>query len=179
MTLYTIGHGTRSTEELVEALRYFGVRRLVDVRTYPGSRTNPQFGREQLEKGLPAYGITYEHCAQLGGRRRGLGPDSPNRRWKNTAFRGYADHMLQDGFWAALDDLLREAAAVPTAVMCAETLWWRCHRRLIADAATARGAAVVHIMTSGVAQPHKMLPPASLVGDRVTYVAEGAGDGRT
>jgi len=168
-TLYTIGHGRRSTDELVEALRSFGVDSLVDIRAYPGSKANPQFARERMENDLPALGIAYVHRPQLGGRRRGLGPQSPNVAWHNEAFRAYADYMLEDNFWSALDGLLGQAAELATAVMCAETLWWRCHRRLVADAATARGASVIHIMKPHAGQAHKILAPARIIADRVTY----------
>jgi uncharacterized protein (DUF488 family) len=155
---------------LLDALRASGVRRLIDVRRYPRSRTNPQFNRETLEQVLPNAGIAYEHNERLGGRRSGAGANSPNAAWKHPAFRAYADYMLGDGFWSALDEVLAQARRTPTAVMCSETLWWRCHRRLIADAAVARGFHVAHITRPNVLTEHAINLPGRLVGDRVTYV---------
>ncbi|TAM73479.1 DUF488 domain-containing protein [bacterium] len=171
MKLYTIGHGTRAGEEFLRLLKAHGVTRLLDVRTAPGSRLNPQFGMAALQHMLERQGITYEHHPELGGFRKGLGAKSPNTAWKNESFRGYADYMLQDEFWKALDAVLAKAANEPLAVMCSETLWWRCHRRLIADAATARGADVRHIMRADLAEAHRLMPPARISGDRVAYSA--------
>jgi len=168
MTLYTIGHGTQPLDELVELLRCHGVERVVDVRSFPRSRKNPQFNNERLASDLPAAGIAYEHAPDLGGRRRALRL-SPNAAWEHPAFRGYADYMLEPAFWNALDVLLTSSQTTPTAVMCSETLWWRCHRRMIADAATARGAQVVHIMKAGEAAAHRLTPFARISGDRLTY----------
>jgi uncharacterized protein (DUF488 family) len=169
-TLYTVGHGTRAIRDFIAALQAHAIRCLADVRMYPGSRRNPQFGREALARDLQAAGIAYAHEPALGGRRRGLGDASPNGAWRNEAFRAYADFMLQPQFWQALDDLLRRAAEQPTGIMCAETLWWRCHRRLIADAAVARGATVLHILAPGNLREHELSPPARIAGPRVTYV---------
>lgn len=167
--LFTIGHGTRTVDEVVEALHSVGVIMVADVRAYPHSRTNPHFNMESLAERLPALGIGYAHLPALGGRRRGLGAASPNVAWRHAGFRGYADYMLQPAFWEALDGFLEQARSMATAVMCSETLWWRCHRRLIADAATARGVDVWHIMRPGVVQHHALSVPAIVVGDRVTY----------
>lgn len=142
---------------------------LIDVRAYPGSRANPQFGKAALAAALQSAGIVYEHWPALGGRRRGLGEASPNAAWQHPAFRAYADYMMTDEFWSTLDELLSRAGAQTTVVMCSETLWWRCHRRLIADASTARGAQVFHIMRPGILAPHVLSPPARIVGDRVVY----------
>lgn len=172
MTLYTIGHGTRSIEEFVATIRGASVARVVDVRAFPRSRTNPQFNEDALAQSLAAAGIEYVHRPTLGGRRRGLGPASPNVGWQQPAFRAYADHMLSDNFWSALDEVLSQAHDRPTAIMCSETLWWRCHRRLIADAATARGATVRHLMKPGTASAHSLSPPARVVGQRVVYTSE-------
>ena len=169
MTLYTIGHGTRSIDEFLETLRQAHIKLVVDVRAFPGSRTNPQFGKEPLRLALRAAHIEYEHWPALGGRRRGLGPASPNVAWKHPAFRAYADYMLDDAFWQALDELLQRAAQVPTAVMCSETLWWRCHRRMIADAAVARGARVIHLMKLGQEREHVLSPIAHIEHGRVAY----------
>lgn len=168
--LYTIGHGTRPIDELVALLHEHAIALLVDVRAFPGSRTNPQFVRAHLERRLREAGIAYAWRPELGGRRRGLGARSPNTAWRNAGFRAYADYMLADAFWDALDELLDDARRRRTAVMCSETLWWRCHRRLIADAATARGVSVCHLVKPGTpADPHRVLSPARIVGDRVGY----------
>ncbi len=152
--LLTVGHGTLAAERFVELLRGAGVTRLVDVRTAPGSRHNPQFGRAAMATWLPAAGIAYRWEQRLGGFRRAA-PDSPNTAWRHPAFRGYADHMATPEFAAALDGVLAEAAAATTAVMCSESVWWRCHRRLIADAATLlRGVEVRHLMHDGALRPH-------------------------
>ena len=159
VTLYTVGHGARSLDELAAVLSDGGVRRVADVRRYPGSRRHPQFGRDVLAVELPARGVEYEWRGdELGGRRR---PAEPTRHpeWRDAGFRGFADYMDTPEFASALDRLLADAANEPIAVMCAETLWWRCHRRLIADAAAARGADVVHLIGVGQRQSH----PAGLV----------------
>lgn len=169
MTLYTIGHGTRSIDDFLALLRDEGIKLVIDVRAFPASRTNPQYNKPTLMTTLEAAQVTYEHWATLGGRRRGLGDASPNTAWQHPAFRAYADYMLEDEFWRALDALLDRAAAQPTVIMCSETLWWRCHRRMIADAAVARGAHVVHILTAGKTAEHVLSPPARLERGRVVY----------
>ena len=143
--VFTIGHGTRTTAELVEVLAAAGVDLLVDVRRFPGSRRHPHFAREALEESLPASGIGYEWRGEALGGRRDPVPDSPNVAWRVDAFRGYADHMASDEFRAAVRELEERAAARAQAVMCAETVWWRCHRRLIADALVADGIDVIHL----------------------------------
>ncbi|HEY6358245.1 MAG TPA: DUF488 domain-containing protein, partial [Vicinamibacterales bacterium] len=172
VTLYTIGHGTRSTEDFLAMLRERGIALLIDVRAFPSSRANPQFNKDALAATLAAAGIAYEHWPQLGGRRRGLGDASPNTAWQHPAFRAYADYMMTGEFRTALDSLMARTAERPTAVMCSETLWWRCHRRLIADAAVARGADVLHLMKSGDAKPHALSPHARIAGNSVTYVGD-------
>jgi uncharacterized protein (DUF488 family) len=167
--LYTIGHGARPQQELIEALRSFGVTSLADVRRYPRSRANPQFNQVALSVALPNCSIEYHHWETLGGRRTGTGAQSPNAGWRHPAFRAYADFMMEAAFWETLDRLLRGARENTTSVMCSETLWWRCHRRLIADAAVARGFCVLHIMRLGTVAAHVLSPPARIVGDRVTY----------
>jgi len=169
MRLYTIGHGTRSIAEFVGMLQERHIGLLVDVRAFPASRANPQFNKEALSQALAAAGIDYQHEPALGGRRRGLGDASPNLAWQHPAFRAYADYMMTDEFWSAFDALLAQAASCPTAIMCSETLWWRCHRRLIADAAVARGAHVIHLLKTHSAAEHVLAPPAHVEGDRVTY----------
>ena len=173
VTLYTIGHSTRPLDDFLGLLEREGVRSLVDVRTFPGSRRYPHFNREALAAALRERGVAYSHAPALGGRRRPR-PDSPNVAWRNEGFRGYADHMATPEFRAALSGLLDAAAATPTTVMCSEAVPWRCHRSLIADAALARGARVLHIMDGG-AKPHTLTRFARVEGGEVRYDA-GADD---
>jgi uncharacterized protein (DUF488 family) len=135
------------------------MKRLVDVRRFPGSRRHPQFSREALEQSLADGGIAYVHEPELGGRREPRA-DSPNSAWRLAAFRGYADHMATTAFKQALDRLIRHASERPTAVMCAEAVPWRCHRQLISDALQARGVNVQHILGAGRTEPHKLNPAA-------------------
>lgn len=143
--LLTVGHGARTIEELISVLTGAGVQLLVDVRRFPGSRRNPHFSREALTQSLPAAGVTYEWRGEALGGRRKPHEDSRHHAWRNDAFRAYAGHIETEEFRTALDDLEARAASVRQAVMCAETLWWRCHRRLIADALVADGFEVTHI----------------------------------
>jgi uncharacterized protein (DUF488 family) len=169
--LFTIGHGTRPLDELLSLLHDARVEVLADVRRYPGSRRNPQFGRDVMAAALPADGIAYEWWGEtLGGRRHGS-PDSPNTSLRNAAFRAYADYMATPEFNDALDDLLRRTESRPVAVMCAETLWWQCHRRLIADAATTRGCEVMHLGIGKPAAHH--LEPSARVDARGHLVYDG------
>jgi uncharacterized protein (DUF488 family) len=171
-SLYTIGHSTRTAEDFIALLHAHAVIQLADVRTFPMSRRLPHFNRETLAAHLQQHDIAYRHFPTLGGRRRPR-PDSINGAWQNDSFRGYADHMASPDFQTGLDELLRYAAAAaatgPTAMMCAESLWWRCHRRLIADALIARGIPVFHIMTTARAEPHELTSFAMVDGTRVTY----------
>jgi uncharacterized protein (DUF488 family) len=159
-TLYAVGHGTLSEVETTELLHQAGIAHVVDIRSYPGSRRNPQFGHDQLERWLPAAGIGYSWDRRLGGRRR-PDPSSPNVALRHEAFRAYADHMATAEFAEGLDALIGLAAATPSAVMCAETLWWRCHRRLIAELLQARGHEVVHLLRPGHSEPHRPWEPIS------------------
>jgi uncharacterized protein (DUF488 family) len=147
-TVFSIGHGTRSLDELVDTLAAAGVEHLVDVRRYPGSRRHPHFAGAALEVALPGYGIAYEWAGEgLGGRREPGSSDSRHRAWRVPGFRAYADYMDTDDFRGALERLENTIrTGPPTAMMCAETLWWRCHRRLIADALTIDGFEVVHLL---------------------------------
>jgi uncharacterized protein (DUF488 family) len=158
--LYTLGHGTRSLDELAETLHDAGVGRLVDVRRFPGSRRHPHLSRASLEVELPARAVAYEWWGEeLGGRRRSESPISRHPAWRDPAFRAYAEYMDTPAFRRSHDRLLESAAQGPSsAVMCAETLWWRCHRRLIADAATVRGTEVVHVLGVGKRTPHVLHP---------------------
>lgn len=178
MRLYTIGHSTRTLDELVDALRSLGVRHLIDVRTVPRSRHVPQFNREALSRRLPRRGIRYTHLGGLGGLRKPR-PDSRNTAWRNASFRGFADYMETREFAEALAEaraLAKEAG--PVAFMCAEALPWRCHRSLVADALIARGDVVLHIMGPGNARPHTLTPWARVDRKRVTYPGEPAGRDR-
>jgi uncharacterized protein (DUF488 family) len=167
--LLTVGHGTLPADELVELLRRAGVEVLVDVRSYPGSRRHPQYGRERMEEWVPGSGIDYRWERRLGGRRR-VRADSINVALRNEAFRGYADHMATDEFGTALAELVALADARSTAVMCSESVWWRCHRRLLADAAAlVHGANVIHVMHDGRRVSHPLTEGARLDGDHVVY----------
>ncbi len=143
-TIFTVGHSTRTEQELLALLGDANVQTLADVRAIPSSRRNPQYNRASLNRWLPAAGIEYVHLPELGGRRAPL-KDSPNRAWRERAFQGYADHLGSPEFAAGLRRLERLARDRRTTVMCAEALWWRCHRRLIADALTVRGWRVEHL----------------------------------
>jgi uncharacterized protein (DUF488 family) len=168
LRIFTIGHGVRPIEELVSVLRDAGVRRLVDVRSAPGSRRNPQFARTALERSLPDVGVEYVWRPDLGGWRKPL-PDSPNAALRNAGFRGYADYMRTSEFGAALGWLVETARRSVTAFMCAETLWWRCHRRLIADALVAGGHQVVHLIGPAHSEVHVLSPEARVNEDGLVY----------
>jgi uncharacterized protein (DUF488 family) len=168
--IWTVGHGTRPVEELVSELRRAGVERLVDVRTAPGSRRNPQYAREALSAAIRDAGLAYEWRKDLGGFRR-PGPDSPHRAIRNDSFRGYADYMDTPEFRSALGWLESTSAETPTAIMCAESVWWRCHRRMIADALLLDGWHVAHLLPKGRSQPHVLHPDARVEGDRLVYDA--------
>jgi uncharacterized protein (DUF488 family) len=169
--VYTIGHSTRSAEELVALLRAHGVERLLDVRTVPRSRHNPQFNRGTLGPYLRNRRIAYRHVKALGGLRKAR-KDSPNAGWRNASFRGYADYMQTPEFGAALAQLVAWAEERPTAIMCAEAVPWRCHRSLIADALISRGYEVRDIMTPTSARPHKLNPMARRRRGSLVYPAE-------
>ncbi len=173
--LYTIGHSTRSLEELIDVLTAHGVKVLVDVRTVPRSRRVPQFNADTLGRDLARAGIEYVPAPDLGGLRK-TRADSVNRGWRNASFRGYADYMQTPAFQAALDELMRIAADKPTAIMCAEAVPWRCHRSLIGDALLVRGWRVIDLMTRTSAKPHKLTSFARVEGTRITYPSEEAQD---
>lgn len=169
--LLTVGHGTASAAALDELLRAAGVRRVVDVRTAPGSRRHPHVARAALERRLPELGIAYRWDARLGGFQRPA-PHSPHTALRHPSFRGYAGHMKTPAFQAALDELLADAAAGPTAAMCSESVWWRCHRRLIADAAALlHGAEVRHLMHDGRLGAHRPTDGVRRDDDRLVYGA--------
>jgi len=168
--IFTVGHGTRSFEELVELLRAHDVAEVADVRTVPRSRRNPQFNRETLDMTLRDAGLGYTHLAGLGGWRRPRA-DSVNTAWRNPSFRGYADYMLTDEFDEHLATLIVRSRAQRIAIMCAESVPWRCHRSLIADALMARGVPVQHILSVARAEPHALTRWARVEGTVVTYPA--------
>jgi uncharacterized protein (DUF488 family) len=166
--IFTLGHSTHSLEEFVKLLRGHGIQRLVDVRSIPRSRHNPQFNRETLSKALRNRRISYRHMKALGGLRRAR-PDSPNTGWRNASFRGFADWMLTRGFGEALERLIALASEKPTAIMCAEAVPWRCHRSLIADALTVRRIPVSHIYSPTNAKCHALNPMARVRRRKLTY----------
>ena len=164
--IYTIGHSTRTLLDFIRLLKEHEVARLADIRRYPGSRRYPHFSGESLAHSLPRAGIAYEHFADLGGRRSPL-KNSPNAAWENPQFRGYADHMATPVFHDAIDRLLD--SDLPTAIMCAEAVPWRCHRNLTSDELVRRGIEVVHILGPGAAEVHVLNKMAQIEPDRVTY----------
>jgi uncharacterized protein (DUF488 family) len=168
LELWTVGHSTRPIKELVEALVSFEITVVADVRSFPGSRRYPQFNKEQLKASLAADGIEYQHFPELGGRRR-VRPDSHNMAWRNKMFRGYADHMETDEFRAGIARLLEVARARPTAIMCAEAVWWRCHRSLISDYLKAKGVEVMHIMAPEKSEAHPYTSAARIVSGELSY----------
>lgn len=171
--ILTVGHSTHPLDEFIELLRAHGVTRVIDVRTVPRSRKNPQFNRDTLPAALAAAGIGYEHVPALGGLRRAR-PDSPNQGWRNASFRGYADYMQTPAFADAVAGLIDRAAEDRLALMCAEAVPWRCHRSLIADALLVRGVPVRHIMSRTQANPHRLTPFACVDGLTITYPPEQA-----
>jgi uncharacterized protein (DUF488 family) len=166
--ILTIGHSTHEPEAFVALLRGGGVEALADVRRYPGSRRMPWFGSAPLAAALDAAGIRYLHLPELGGRRDPL-PGSPNGGWRVGQFQGYADHMASEEFAAGLERLLSLARERPTAVMCAEAQWRRCHRRLLSDVLVVRGWDVVHVDARGGREGHTVTDFAVAEGERVTY----------
>ena len=169
--VWTIGHSTRSLEEFIRVLRAHDVEAIVDVRRFPGSRRLPHFNEDPLAAGLGQAGIAYRSVPALGGRRRPA-PDSVNTGWRHDAFRGYADHLASTEFADGLVELLMIAGGLRTAVMCAEMLWWQCHRRLIADVLVSLGYDVLHIQTGKPAEPHRLIEPARMIDGKLSYASE-------
>jgi uncharacterized protein (DUF488 family) len=167
-TIWTIGHSTRSFDELLELLHSFNIELLADVRSYPGSRRYPHFNKEALEISLPENNIQYVHLKKLGGRRK-TGPHSVNTGWRNEAFRGFADHMESDEFKKGIDELQQLAAGKRTAYMCSEAVWWRCHRSMISDYLKSLGWTVLHIMNKDKAEEHPYTSPARIVNGKLSY----------
>jgi uncharacterized protein (DUF488 family) len=170
VTIWTIGHSTRSLDEFLDLLREHRIEAIADVRRYPGSRKFPHFGRDALRDALDGAGIAYVHLFELGGRRKAA-PDSPNTAWRSEAFRGYADFMMTDEFQAAIARLLELAASRRTAILCAEAVWWRCHRGLVADWLKAEGHEVLHITGHSAPQPHPYTSAATIVSGRLSYAS--------
>jgi len=168
-TLYTIGHSTRSFEELVSALKAHGVETVVDIRAFPVSRRLPYFNRESLESELPKHGIRYVWMKALGGYRKATREDSPHIALRNANFRNYADYTLTAEFGQAMDELLQLATHSRTAYMCAERVFFHCHRMIVSDWLTAHGHEVLHIDAEGPVRPHKLTAEARLIEDQVIY----------
>ena len=167
--IWTIGHSTRTIEEFIRALQANGIKLLADVRLLPGSKRYPQFNEEELARSLSEGGIGYEHFPDLGGRRKAR-KDSRNTAWRNESFRGYADHMETAEFARGIERLREMADSHGgTAVMCAEAVWWKCHRSLIADYLKADGIAVIHIIDASKAEPHPFTSTATIVDDKLNY----------
>jgi uncharacterized protein (DUF488 family) len=170
--LWTIGHSTRKIDEFIGLLQKNDINAIADVRRFPGSRRHPQFSQAQLSASLAEAGIKYFHFPELGGRRTPI-PESPNTAWRNAAFRGYADYMMTGEFRAGMARLEVIAETSRTAVMCAEALWWQCHRSLIADDLKARGFSVWHILSTGKVELHPFTSAAHLVNGKLSYRATG------
>jgi uncharacterized protein (DUF488 family) len=168
-TLYTIGHSTRTLDELIAALRAHNIQTLVDIRSFPMSRRLPHFNREALAETLAASGIQYVWMKDLGGMRKKIRDDSPNVALRHPSFRNYADHMLTPEFHQAIGELLRLADQSRTAYMCAERVYFRCHRMLVSDWLLAHGHNVLHIDAEGPVRPHRQTPEARLVGNDLIY----------
>ena len=175
-TIFTIGHSTRSLDELAAILRAHGVRQLVDIRSIRRSRTNPQFEEGALRRYLERHAIRYRALDALGGRRPRANPPPPlpDDAWQHASFKNYADYAQTPAFRAGLDELLALAARAPTAIMCAEAVWWRCHRRIVADHLLARRVPVMHLMSETKADPATLTPFAVVARGRVYYPARPA-----
>ena len=168
MTVWTVGHSIRSAEEFNQILKAHSIQTLVDVRSFPSSRRFPHFNQSQLKSTLEHSGIHYEHNGSLGGRRR-PSANSKNTAWQNASFRAYADHMETKEFTTGIEQLLKLARDSSTAIMCAEALWWRCHRSLISDFLKAKGVKVVHILDAGKTEEHPYTSAARIVEGRLSY----------
>jgi uncharacterized protein (DUF488 family) len=172
MRIWTVGHSTRAIDEFISLLKANEIEVLADVRAWPSSKRYPQFNKDALTESLEAHGIRYEHFPELGGKRK-TKPDSRNTAWRNASFRGYADYMETEEFQRGIERLLDFAAETgPIAIMCAEAVWWRCHRSLIADYLKARGVEVLHILGANKVEPHPYTPPARIVNGELSYAAE-------
>ena len=168
LTVWTVGHSTRSLEEFGRILLAHKIQVLVDVRSFPGSRRYPQFNRSELSASLADLGIEYRHEPRLGGRRSPR-KDSHNTAWKNASFRAYADHMETDEFRKGVEELLEVASEKRVTVMCAEAVWWRCHRSLISDYLKAAGERVIHIIDQNKSEEHPFTSAARIVDGELNY----------
>ena len=166
--VWTVGHSTRPLADFLGLLAAYRIEVVADVRRFPGSRSQPQYQQATLSAALGSAGMDYLALPELGGRRRPA-PDTANTGWRHPAFRGYADHIDGEEFAGGLFELLMVARGLRTAVMCAEILWWRCHRRLIADVMVSLGARVTHIRDAKTAGTHRLMMPARVVGGALTY----------
>jgi uncharacterized protein (DUF488 family) len=191
MRIWTIGHSTRTIDDFISLLKENEIKLLVDVRAWPGSKRYPQFNKDALAESLNVHGIRYEHFPELGGKRKSK-PDSRNTAWRNASFRGYADYMETEQFQKGIERLLDVAgqgapawaaaevrhdgweAVTPwhTAIMCAEAVWWRCHRSLIADYLKARGVEVLHVLGANKVEPHPYTSASRIVNGELSYEAE-------
>ena len=167
-TIWTIGHSTRPMDAFLALLTHYRLEAVADVRRFPGSRRHPQYAEKALGAALAKHGIAYCWFPALGGRRRPL-PDSPNIGWRNASFRGYADHIASTEFSRGMDGLLEVSSRLRTTLMCAEAMWWRCHRALIADVLRVRGFEVVHILDAKHTVLHPYTSPARIVHGRLSY----------
>jgi uncharacterized protein (DUF488 family) len=169
-TIWTIGHSTRTLEEFLGLLAGYRIEAIADVRRFPGSRRYPHFASDALATTLPAHGIAYQWIPKLGGRRKAQ-PGSPNTAWRNASFQGYADYTATAEFAEGLAELLKLAASKRTALMCAEAVWWRCHRSIIADVLKLRGIEVIHIIDATHSTAHPYTSPARVVDGKLSYAA--------
>jgi uncharacterized protein (DUF488 family) len=166
--LWTIGHSTHPIEEFISILHAYHIEMLVDIRSLPGSNKFPQFNKENLEISLPKEGISYQHLAILGGRRK-VSKTSKNTAWRNASFRGYADYMETDAFKEGIEELKKLAEHKKVAIMCSEVLWWRCHRSMIADELKSEGWTVIHILSLSKSEEHPYTAPAKIVDGKLSY----------
>jgi uncharacterized protein (DUF488 family) len=172
--IWTIGHSTRAIDIFISLLEEKGIKLVADVRSLPGSKRYPQFNKETLVKSLSEAGIRYQHLPELGGRRKAK-QDSHNTAWRNASFRGYADHMETEEFRKGIDRLLDLANKIgPTAIMCAEAVWWRCHRALISDYLKAQGTEVMHILDANKIEPHPYTSAARIVDGMLSYSSDNS-----
>ena len=170
--IWTIGHSTRPIDIFISLLDENGIKLVADVRSLPGSKRYPQFNREMLARSLTEHGIRYEHFPELGGRRKAK-KDSRNTAWRNASFRGYADHMETEEFHKGVERLVDLAAeSGPAAIMCAEAVWWRCHRALISDYLKVRGIDVMHILDASKSEPHPFTSAAHVADGSLSYASE-------
>ncbi len=175
-TVWTVGHSTHTLEDFLALLDSCRIEAIADVRRFPGSRRYPHFASDALAQSLPAHGLAYQWIPSLGGRRK-VQPDSPNTAWRNASFQGYADYTATPEFADGLAELLRLAAGKRTAMMCAEVLWWRCHRSIVSDVLKLRGIEVLHIMDATHSTEHPYTSPASIVDGRLSYAAAQGSEG--